>query len=468
MHADGLKFNQFPSFFDDNTGYSNVILGTISFRELSLIVSTFNLAKNLFLPAKIEYKIMIILRGIGTSPYTGVGRVRKIENKEDLLRLEGGEIVVLSRAARDMLSHLQRAGGVVTDYGGLTSHVAIVLREMKVACVVGTEIGTQLLQEGALVTVDGHTGNIYRGFVEMEQKDGPMEMHRPATSVKVNLNIPEIAEKVAPLSDGVGSIRIENLIVRTGKHPQKLLKQDKLDKVIANGVRIIADAFHPKSVYFRTFDIPTDELRGLDGGEVEPYEHNPLLGLRGIQKDLQNRGILESEFRAINRLLDEGYDNLGMKIPFLRDLSEYRAVKLIMKDVGLRPHHDIPLGVALETPSSFLSFDQFLKEGLDFVTLGMSDLTMCSLAVDRRGVKVAKHFDLMHPAVWKLLQMVIEKCNHQGMECCICGHAASNPDIVRKLIEMGISSISTNPDQILKMRKVVSAAEDAVLAKYLL
>ena len=409
---------------------------------------------------------MIILRGIGTSPYTGVGRVKKIKNKKDLLQLEGGEIVVLSRAARDMLSHLQRAGGVVTDYGGLTSHVAIVLREMKVACVVGTEIGSQLLQEGSLVTVDGNTGNIYRGFVEMEQKDGLMEIHRPATGVKVNLNIPEIAEKVAPLSDGVGSIRIENLIIRTGMHPQKLLKQNKLDKVIADGVRIIADAFYPKSVYFRTFDIPTDEIRSLDGGKVETYEHNPLLGLRGIQKDLQNRDILESEFRALSRLLDEGYDNLGIKIPFLRDVSEYRAVKLIMGEMGLRPHQDVPLGVALETPSSFLSFDHLLTEGLDFVTLGLSDLTMCTLAVDRRGVKVARHFDLLHPAVWKMLQMVIEKCNHHGLESCICGHAASNPDIVRMLIDMGISSISTNPDQILKMRKVVSIAEDAVLARY--
>ncbi|MEN6330199.1 MAG: putative PEP-binding protein [Methanobacteriaceae archaeon] len=410
---------------------------------------------------------MIILRGIGTSPYTGVGRVKKIEKKEDLLQLEGGEIVVLSRAARDMLSHLQRAGGVVTDYGGLTSHVAIVLREMKVACVVGTEIGTQMLQEGLLVTVDGNTGNIYRGFVEMEHKDGPMEIHHPATSVKVNINIPEIAEKIAPLADGVGSIRIENLIIRTGMHPQKLQKQNKLDKVIADGIRIIADAFHPKSVYFRTFDIPTDELRGLDGGKVEPHEHNPLLGLRGIQKDLQNREILESELRAITRLLDEGYDNIGVKIPFLRDLSEYKAVKSIMMDVGLRPHRDIPLGVALETPSSFLIFDEFIKEGLDFVTLGMSDLTMCTLAVDRRGVKVAKHFDLTHPAVWKMLDMVIQKCNYHGLESCICGHSASNPAIVRRLIDLGISSISTNPDQILKMRKVVSTAEYALLAKYL-
>jgi len=409
---------------------------------------------------------MIILKGIGTSPYTGVGRVKKIENLSDLLQLEGGEIVVLSRASRDMSFYLQRVGGVVTDYGGLTSHVAIILREMKVACVMGTEHATELLKNGDIVTVDGKTGNIFSGFIEFEEEKDLTEIYRPAVSVKVNLNIPEIAWKVAPVADGVGSIRIENLIIRTGKHPKTLQENRKLEKVISDGVRIIAETFYPKPVYFRTFDIPADELRGLAGGNVEPYENNPLLGLRGIQKDLQNLDILESEFRAVIRLLDEGYDNLGIKIPFVRDISEYKVVKDIMLHMGLRPHCDIPLGIALETPSSFLCFDEFQKEGLDFVTLGLSDLTMCSLAVDRRSVKVAKHFQFMHPALWKMLNEVIQKCNYHGIETCVCGHAASNPLIVKRLLDLGVSAVSTNPDQILKMLKLVAKSEDAFLNEY--
>lgn len=410
---------------------------------------------------------MIVLKGIGTTPFMGVGRVKKIETLSDLLQLDGGEIVVISRASRDMSSHLQRAGGVVTDYGGLTSHVAIILREMKVACVMGTEKATQVLKNGDIVTVDGKTGNIYAGFMELDEEEKNIKtMYRPAASVKVNLNIPEIAWKVAPIADGVGSIRIENLIIRTGKHPKKLQENGKLEKVISDGVRIIAEAFHPKMVYFRTFDIPTDELRGLAGGSVELYEKNPLLGMRGIQKDLQNQDILESEFRAIMRLLDEGYDNLGIKIPFVRDLSEYQAVKAVMVQMGLTPHRDIPLGIALETPSSFLCFDEFQNEGLDFITLGLSDLTMCTLAVDRRGVRVAKHFQLMHPAMWKMLEEVIQKCNYHGIESCVCGHASSNPQIVKKLLNLGVNSISTNPDQILKMLKVVAISENSFLQKY--
>jgi pyruvate, water dikinase len=406
---------------------------------------------------------MIILKGIGTSPYIGVGEVKKVECYEDLMDLTGGEIVVVSRASRDMLSHLKKAGAVVTDYGGITSHVAIVLREMQVPCVVGTGIGTEVLKEGMLVTVEGRTGNIYLGFMEREEEKEFFEVYNPSTRIKVNLNIPEIAKKVAPFADGVGSIRIENMIVRTGKHPLTLLNEGKLTEVIVKGLKTIVDAFYPKPVWFRTFDIPTDELKRLKGGNIEPYESNPLLGIRGIHKDLRNEDILKAEFLAIKILLDEGYYNLGVKIPFVRDISEYIMSKNIMKDVGLHPHRDLDLGASIETPSAVCSFDEFVKEGLDFITLGMSDLTMCALAVDRRGVKVAKHFNLMHPAVLNMVEHVIRKCNENGIESCICGHAASDHRIVRKLVKFGISSISTNPDQILRIRKTVYNVENGII-----
>lgn len=406
---------------------------------------------------------MIILKGIGTGPYVGVGHVNKIEKDEDLLKLKGGEIVVLSTASRDMVSYLHRAGGVVTDYGGLTSHVAIVLREMKVPCVVGTGNGTKKLKEGSIVTVDGNTGNIYHGFMEREGKHDTSEVYYPATSIKVNLNIPEIAWKVAPWADGVGSIRIENSIIRTGKHPHVLLNEGKLSKVIEDSVRLIADAFYPKPVWFRTFDIATDELKRLEGGNIEPDEANPLLGQRGIHKDLQNPEILKAEFEALLKLMDEGYDNLGVKVPLVRDVSEYIEAKNIMREVGIKPHRDLPVGASIETPSAVFTLDEFITEGMDFVTLGISDLTMSALAVDRRGVKVAKHFNLAHKSVLMMVEMVIEKCNQHHIETCICGHAGSDPAMVRWLVETGINSISTNPDQILKIRKVVEITEKTVI-----
>lgn len=408
---------------------------------------------------------MILIRGIGTNPYIGVGKVKKVETLHDLLKLEGGEIVVVSKASRDMLSHLQKAGGVITDYGGITSHVAIVLREFGVPCVVGTDKATIVLNEDEIVTVDGKTGNIYQGFIELEEEKEFLEIFNPSTRIKVNLNVPEIAARVAPYADGVGSLRIENIIIRTGKHPQVLLDEGKLTDVLTEGVREIVDAFYPKSVMFRTFDIPTDELRHLEGGEIEPYESNPLLGSRGIQKDLKNPPILEAQFNAVKNLLDEGYSNLALKIPYVRDISEYTASKKILKKCNIKPHKDLQLGISVETPSVVMTFDQFLKKGLDFITIGMSDLTMCNLAVDRRGVKVAKHFQITHPAVMAMVKLVIDKCNQADIESCITGYAASDPKIVRKLVHWGISSISTNPDQILKMRKIVNIAENEFILR---
>lgn len=406
---------------------------------------------------------MILVKGIGTNPYIGVGKVKKVETQDDLLKLHGGEIVVVSKASRDMLSHLQNAAGVVTDYGGITSHVAIVLREFGVPCVVGTGKATIILNDGEVVTVDGNTGNIYEGFIEFEEKKEIQELYNPFINVKVNLDVPEIAEKVAPYADGVGSVRIENIIIRTGKHPQVLLEEDMLTTVITDGVRKIVDAFYPKPVYFRTFDIPTDELKRLKGGENEPDELNPLLGLRGIHKDLKNPEILKGQFKAVQNLLNEGYNNLMIKIPFVRDITEYKAAKKIMTTVGIKPHKDLSVGVSVETPSVVYTFEEFLKEGIDFVTIGMSDLTMCTLAVDRRGVNVAKHYQLMHPAVKIMVKMIIDKCNQAGIESCITGYAASDPSIVKQLVHWNINSISTNPDQILKMRKIIDLAENEVI-----
>jgi len=121
--------------------------------------------------------------------------------------------------------------------------------------------------------------------------------------------------------------------------------------------------------------------------------------------------------------------------------------------------------VSIETPSSALILDDFIREGIDFVSIGMSDLTMSLLAVDRRSVKVAKHFNLMHPAVLNTVELVIKKCQENEIESCLCGYAATDESIVKKLIEYGITSISTNPDQILRMRKVVENIENEIIKK---
>jgi len=220
-----------------------------------------------------------------------------------------------------------------------------------------------------MVTFDGNTGNIYMGFIEIEDKTDLFEIYNPATQIKVNLNIPELAETVAPYADGVGSIRIENMVLYTSKHPQKLLNEGKLTDIITVEVKKIVDAFYPKQVWFRTFDIPTDELKHLDGGNNESYEKNPLLGARGISKDIHNIEIMKAELNAVRNLLDDGYDNLAIKIPFIRDVSEFLVALDIMKKVGIKPYRDLDVGASIETPSTVFTLDEFIDIGIDFVSI---------------------------------------------------------------------------------------------------
>ncbi len=414
---------------------------------------------------------MQLVKGIGASPYIRSGRVKKIESFKDMESVEGGEIIVTARVSRDMLPKLKRVGAVVTDYGGLTSHVAITLRELRIPCVVGTERATEVLKDDMIVTVDGKTGNIYEGVMEWEESIEEIPFEKTSTMIMVNLNLPTIVEKIEPYADGIGSVRIEHMVIKTGKHPYRLLKEGILADVLRKDLELIVDAFYPKPVWFRTFDIPTDELKNLQGGDVEPDEPNPLLGLRGIYKDLRDVDVLISEFDAIRSLIDEGYSNLGLKFPFIREVSEYVEAKKLLRECGLKPHRDLKVGVSVETPSAALQLGDFMKEDLDFVSIGMSDLAMCTLAVDRRGVRVAKHFNLTHPALLKLVSEIIRKCNKEKIKTCVAGYAATDYGIVKKLLKMGVDGISTNPDQLLKMRVFIARIEksitlDALKKKY--
>jgi len=406
---------------------------------------------------------MELIKGIGASPYIRSGRVKKIESFKDMMSIEGGEIIVTDRVSRDMLPQLKRVGAVVTDYGGLTSHVAITLRELKIPCVVGTEKATEILEEDMVVTVDGKTGNIYEGVMEWEEIIEELPLEETATMLMTNLNLPSIADRIAPYADGIGSVRIEHMVIETGKHPYRLLEEGRLTDVLKKGLEFIVESFYPKPVWFRTFDIPTDELRNLQGGSVEPNEPNPLLGFRGIYKDLRDLEVLKAEFKAIREIIDDGYSNIGLKFPFVRDESEYVAAKKILEDCDLKAHRDLEVGLSVETPSAALQIEEFIDYGVDFVSIGMSDLTMCSLAVDRRGVKVAKLFDLTHPAPIGLVNNVIRICSNNGVKTCVAGYAATDYRIVEKLIKMGVDGISTNPDQLLKMRVFIARIEKSII-----
>ncbi|OYR39975.1 phosphoenolpyruvate synthase [Halorubrum sp. Hd13] len=419
----------------------------------------------------------VLADGLGASPGVVSGAVRIVHKLDHLDQVQEGDVMVTEMTMPDMVPAMKRAAGIVTDEGGMTSHAAIISRELGVPAVVGTGNGTRLLEDGQEVTLDGDKGTVRAG-VDEEAEPGeefePVEAARPetpvkpmtATEVKVNVSIPEAAERAAATgADGVGLLRIEHMVLSLGKTPEKYINdhgarayQDEL----IEGVRRVADEFYPRPVRVRTIDAPTDEFRELEGGEGEPNEHNPMLGWRGIRRSLDKPDPFRQELAAFARLFDMGYDNLEVMFPLVNDATDVEAITGHMRDAGIDPETH-RWGVMIETPASALQIGELAAAGIDFASFGTNDLTQYTLAVDRNNEHVAGRFDELHPAVLQLIGDTIETCRELGVDTSICGQAGSKSEMVDFLVEEGVSSISANIDAVRDVQHEVKRTEQRLL-----
>lgn len=404
-----------------------------------------------------------LVKGMGASPGFASGTVKVIRNLADIAKVQQGDILVTTMTSPDLVPTMSKSAAIVTDLGGSTSHAAIVSREMGIPAVVGTGNATAVLKEGDLVTVDAYKGIVYEGRIEVEKPAqtniGPTGPTR--TKVKVNLVFAEKLD-VAPKADGVGLLRIEHMITKSGIHPAKLIREGRKEdyiKILIDGIRPIAKAFSPKPVWVRTLDARSDEFRHLEGGEDEPHEDNPMLGWHGIRRSLDEPDLLRAEFEAISRMQREGLTNIHLMLPFIITVDELRRAKGIAKEIS----PDLKLGIMVETPAAALSIEDFCKDGLDFVSFGTNDLTMLTLGLDRNNERIAKLHSSMHPSVIKMLEYVISVCNRYGVESSICGEAGSDPEMVKLLVKAGIKSVSCEMDAIDKIRAAVFEAEGSGL-----
>jgi len=428
--------------------------------------------------AEMTEEMKVLLKGLGASPGIGAGKVVIIFEADEIDKVKEGDILVTTMTNPDMVPAMKRAAAIVTDEGGRTCHAAIVSRELGIPAVVGTKEATKVLKDGMMITVDGTRGVVYEGIVKSLVKEKEEEKAAgqvvvagaplvTATEVKANVSMPEVAERAAATgADGVGLLRAEHMILGIGAHPVKFIKEGREEELIerlVEGIRTVATAFYPRRVWYRTLDAPTNEFRELPGGEDEPDERNPMLGWRGIRRGLDQPELLKTEFKAIKRLVDEGYDNLGVMLPLVSHVEQLREAKRLAREVGLEPHKDVEFGVMVETPSSALIIEDLCKEGLDFISFGTNDLTQYTLAIDRDNERVFKLYDETHPAVLKLIKHVIKVCKKYGVETSICGQAASDPKMAKILVRLGIDSLSANPDAVQLIKQVVAREEQRIM-----
>ncbi|MCQ2977257.1 MAG: phosphoenolpyruvate synthase [archaeon] len=423
-----------------------------------------------------DVDLEVLIRGLGASPGLASGTVKIVNSLDELDKIQDGDVMVVAMTTPDMVPAMKRANGIVTDEGGVTCHAAIISRELGIPCVVGTGDATKSLDEGLEVTADGKKGLVYNGILKAESsanEDATANVQVAATplitvtEVKANVSMPEAAPRArATGADGVGLLRTEHMMLSTGIHPKKFIldgNEEGLVDILAENVLKVADEFYPKPVWYRTLDAPTDEFITLEGGENEPREHNPMLGWRGIRRELDEPEILIAEFKAIKKLHDQGYTNIGIMIPLSQHVNELKQAKELCRSVGMEPGKDVEFGMMVEIPAAAIMIDEYIKEGIDFVSLGTNDLTQYTLAVDRNNEFVAKHYSEEHPAVMKLIERTIKKCAEAGVTCSICGQAGSVPHIVEKLVAYGITSVSSNADAVEDVRKTVARAEKKII-----
>jgi pyruvate,water dikinase len=293
---------------------------------------------------------------------------------------------------------------------------------------------------------------------------------RTATKVYVNLAEPFLASRIAKENvDGVGLLRAEFMIANIGIHPQKLIQEGKQElfiKKLTKDIVKFCKPFSPRPVVYRATDFKTNEYRNLQGGgRFEPKEENPLLGFRGAFRYISTPQVFELELEVIKRVRNKmGLKNLWLMIPFVRTPRELLEVKRVISSAGLARSPSFKLWMMVEIPSNVILLKEFIKVGIDGISIGSNDLTMLTLGLDRDNDEIAGEFDERNKAVLWMIRRTIKTANHYGITSSICGQAPSNyPDLVEKLVRWGITSISVNPDMIESTRDTIHWAEKRVM-----
>jgi pyruvate, water dikinase len=432
-----------------------------------------------------------LLTGASVGSKIATGKVNVINNPKQINKFNKGEILVTTITDPDWEPIMKLASAIVTDKGGRTSHAAIVARELGIPAVVGTGNATTTLKTGEEITVDttGSDGIVYKGILDFEiLKHDISKIPTPKTHVLVNIASPEIAfEKSFLPNRGVGLAREEFIIQsEIGIHPLALINYEKQDQKIKNkidekirgfengvklytdtlafGIAQIAAAFYPNPVILRFSDFKTNEYRGLLGGEAyEPLEENPMLGWRGASRyyDEDFLPAFKLEVEAVKKVRNEmGLTNLMVMVPFCRTPEEGKKVVNIIEDAGLKREKGLKIYVMCEIPANVILADKFL-DVFDGMSIGSNDLAQLVLGIDRDGNdKVRKIANENDESVKHMIKHVISVCKRRGKYIGICGQAPSDyPEFARFLVNCGISSISLNPDTVIKTTIEIYKAE---------
>ena len=421
-----------------------------------------------------------LVHGLGASPGRVSGVVRVLESPADGASMQSGEVLVTRMTSPDWVPIMRRAAAIVTDAGGMTSHAAIVARELGLPCIVGAHDATRALSTGLLVSVDGSAGTVMAGrVVDLSSTPNVSSQSAPAaraaayataTRLYVNLAEPSRAAEVAARDvDGVGLLRAEFMMLEAldHTHPRAFLAQRSATEFtsrMAASLRAFAEAFAPRPVIYRAMDFRTNEFRNLTGGtEYEPIEANPMIGYRGCFRYTREPELFALELQALAEVRRE-FENLHLMIPFVRTAHELEACIRQIDASPLGADRRLERWIMAEVPSVVYWLPRYVELGITGVSIGSNDLTQLMLGVDRDSELFGAGYDERDPAVLDAIRSIIQKCRALGITCSICGQAPSvHSEYAERLVEWGIDSISVNVDAIDRTRRNIAVAEQRLV-----
>lgn len=463
--------------------------------------------------ANITFSKSSSIKGIGVATGRVSSNVLVIDSSKHIIeQLPKGIILVAPEITPDWLPVLQKVSGIVTEKGGLTSHAAIIARELGIPAVVGISNVTKLIKNGDRLLIDGDSGEVNHLAVNSDEEhindvivEDKEEKHSfsessfigvseinatptnletwvsspphpstnlPMTSTRlmVNLSQPTMIEKALCFPvDGVGLLRSELMVlsilnrenpytwIRNGRRGQLL---DLWTKRILEFVR----QFSPRPVYYRSLDWRTHELPTLQHSGVEAAEPQTALGQRGTFSYTLNSELFEMELAALKSVQKSGYHNIRLMLPFVRTVEEFSFCRQKVEQAGLTDIKEFELWIMAEVPSVLFLLPEYVKAGVQGISIGTNDLTQLLLGVDRDQALLAKTFDERHPVVMGAIFRLIEMAKAAGIPCSICGQApALYPEIIGKLVEWGITSISVEPEALQRTYQEIYRAEQGLL-----
>jgi len=424
-----------------------------------------------------------ILPGLPASPGRVLGRAVVFrEATQELPEIHENWVVVAPLILPSWGSRVKQATAIVTDQGGMTSHGAIMARELGIPAVVGVLRATAQIQTGDLLLVDGdrgvvqplqHLPSTLLPVISTVPSRLPIKENlrqrsgRNATQLFVNLSQVSALERLENLPvDGVGLLRSELLI--SDILGQQLLsewsnRQTELAERLVEVVQVFASTFAPRPVFYRSLDLRSHESVGLPLGDTTT-EQNPILGVHGTFSYQLDSTLFDIELAALRRLQICGNRNVHLMLPFVRTVEEFRFCRQRVRQAGLTDDPDFRLWIMAEVPSVLFLLSDYVQAGVQGISIGSNDLTQLLLGVDRDRQEMAIAYDQRHPAVLRAIQLLIQSARREGIPCSICGQApAQHPEIIESLVRWGISSISVSPDAIAQTYDAIASTEQQLL-----